>query len=389
MDHWKNCALSDLGEVVGGATPSTKVELYYNGDIPWITPRDLSNYNDRFISRGERSITIEGLNSWSARLVPKNTVLFTSRAPIGYVAIAQNDMCTNQGFKSVIPNSNTDYLFLYYLLVYMRSYIENMGSGTTFKEVSASTMKQVQVSVPQDIEEQKAISRILGALDDKIENNARINNHLMQVAHVIYKSLFEEFEPSISFTSAINVLGGGTPKTNVAEYWDGPIPFFTPKDAQDLYVLSTEKSLTMDGLNNCSSRLFPINTVFVTARGTVGKLAIAGAPMAMNQSCYALVATNGYGQHFAYHTALETIEHLKHKASGAVFDAIVTRDFDSELIIAPPISLIGKFEETVGPLYAAILNNTHETRRLADLRNALLPRLMSGEVCCTENCDAK
>ena len=109
------------------------------------------------------------------------------------------------------------------------------------------------------------------------------------MAQAIYKSLFADFEPSKPFTKVVQVLGGGTPKTTTAEYWDGSIPFFTPKDTQGLYVLTTEKTLTEAGLNNCNSRLYPMNTVFVTARGTVGKLAIAGVPMAMNQSCYALV----------------------------------------------------------------------------------------------------
>jgi type I restriction enzyme S subunit len=178
MNIWKNCILADLGEIVGGATPSTRNENYYGGDIPWITPKDLSTIQSRFIHRGERNITIAGLKSCSARLMPPHSVLFTSRAPIGYVAIAENEVCTNQGFKSIVPNNTTDYLFLYYLLVYNRQKIENMGSGTTFKEISSSVMKQISVSVPTDIEEQRAISRILGVFDSTIENNTKINHHL-------------------------------------------------------------------------------------------------------------------------------------------------------------------------------------------------------------------
>lgn len=178
MSNCKNCTLADLGEIVGGATPSTKHESYYGSDIAWITPKDLSTFHGRFIRRGERNITRDGLNSCSARLMPPHSVLFTSRAPIGYVAIADNEVCTNQGFKSIVPNADTDYLFLYYLLVHNRDRIENMGSGTTFKEVSGSVMKGITVSVPTDIEEQRAIARILGTLDDKIENNTAINHHL-------------------------------------------------------------------------------------------------------------------------------------------------------------------------------------------------------------------
>lgn len=178
MDNWKKCTIADIGTVVGGATPSTTDPNNYNdGQIAWITPKDLSNHKSRFISHGERNITECGLKSCSTQLLPKNSILFTSRAPIGYVAIAANEVCTNQGFKSVIPNENTDYMFLYYLLLYNKDLIESMGSGTTFKEVSGKTMQQIPVQVPP-FEEQKRISKILSSIDDKIELNAEINDNL-------------------------------------------------------------------------------------------------------------------------------------------------------------------------------------------------------------------
>lgn len=179
MSVWKECTIADLGTVVGGATPSTKDSANYdNGTIAWLTPKDLSGYQGRYISRGERNITEKGLRSCSTQLMPRHTVLFSSRAPIGYVAIAENELCTNQGFKSIIPNENTDYLFLYYLLKYNKDAIENMGSGTTFKEVSGNTMRGIRVRVPSDIETQRRIAGVLGSIDDKIEQNIAINNNL-------------------------------------------------------------------------------------------------------------------------------------------------------------------------------------------------------------------
>lgn len=179
MTEWKQCKISDLGEVVGGATPSTKKkENYDKGTIAWITPKDLSNFTGRYISHGERNITETGLKSCSTKIMPRHSILFSSRAPIGYVAIAEHDLCTNQGFKSVIPNEKTNYLFLYYLLKYNKENIENMGSGTTFKEVSASTMREIKVQVPSSIEAQKKIGLFLSSIDDKIELNERINKNL-------------------------------------------------------------------------------------------------------------------------------------------------------------------------------------------------------------------
>ena len=177
--EYKTCTIADLGTVVGGSTPSTKIpENYIDGNIAWITPKDLAGYNHRYISHGERNITEQGFKSSSLQMLPKHSILFTSRAPIGYIAIAKNDLCTNQGFKSVIPNANTDYMFLYYLLKYNKDNIENMGSGTTFKEVSGTTMRNISVRVPTTIQMQRKIATVLSSLDTKIELNTAINNNL-------------------------------------------------------------------------------------------------------------------------------------------------------------------------------------------------------------------
>jgi len=191
MAEWIECKISDIGTVVGGATPSTKKpESYENGTIAWITPKDLSTFTGRYIQRGERNITEIGLKSCSTQLLPKDTVLFSSRAPIGYVAIAANEVCTNQGFKSVVPNENTDPLFLYYLLKYNKDKIEGIGSGTTFKEVSGNTMKNIVVSVPTDKKVQERISSMLGSIDDKIEKNERINNNLEEQLSALFVNMF-------------------------------------------------------------------------------------------------------------------------------------------------------------------------------------------------------
>ena len=181
MNNWEMKKLSELGTIVGGATPSTKNEEYYNGEIPWITPKDLSSFSERYIKRGERNITQLGFENCSTHLIPPKSILFTSRAPIGYIAISSNEICTNQGFKSIIPHENTDYLFLYYLLKHNKEKIESMGSGTTFKEVSGSVMKNIEVCIPSDKCEQEKIASILNCLDEKIELNNKINDNLSYI----------------------------------------------------------------------------------------------------------------------------------------------------------------------------------------------------------------
>ena len=380
MADWIERKISDIGTVVGGATPSTKKpENYENGKIAWITPKDLSTFTGRYIERGERNITEVGLRSCSTQLLPKNAVLFSSRAPIGYVAIAANEVCTNQGFKSVVPNENTDPLFLFYLLKYNKDKIEGMGSGTTFKEVSGSTMKNIVVNVPADKGVQEKIASILDSIDNKIEKNEQINKNLEQQAVAVFNKFYAASTNQQPFTTLINVLGGGTPKTGNPEFWDGSIPFFTPKDVGTPYTFKTEKYITELGLKHCNSRLYPTNTTFVTARGTVGKISLAGVPMAMNQSCYALTSEI-VDPLLVYFYVLKAVNALKHKASGAVFDAIVTRDFDGEIINILSDTDSEAALSIIKPMMEVIHNNSKENMRLSAARDTLLPKLMSGEL---------
>ena len=182
MKEWKIYKLSEIGQVIGGATPSTKVASNYDGDIAWITPKDLSLLSGRYIYKGERSITEAGYKSCSCQMLPAGSILFSSRAPIGYIAIAGNELCTNQGFKSVVPNTEiVNSHFLYYLLSYEKNRIAEMGSGTTFMEISGNVMKNIEVKLPH-LSIQNKIAEILTSLDEKIENNQRINDNLEQQA---------------------------------------------------------------------------------------------------------------------------------------------------------------------------------------------------------------
>lgn len=148
-EGWKVGRLDEIADVVGGSTPSkAKPEYYTQKGIAWLTPKDLSNHPAVYTSRGEIDITKEGYNSTSTKLMPKGTILFTSRAPIGYISIAQNDICTNQGFKSLVPKK-AGTCFLYCFLKYVTPEIENKSTGSTFKEASGSLMKSLKVIMPE------------------------------------------------------------------------------------------------------------------------------------------------------------------------------------------------------------------------------------------------
>lgn len=191
MGEWKEYQLGDVAEIVGGGTPKTKVHDFWNGEIPWLTPRDLSNFTGRYISSGERNISKLGLNSSSAKILPKGTVLLSSRAPVGYLAIGMNEITTNQGFRSLIPNSKTDSLFLFYLLKNNVEYLKSQSTGTTFGELAGSTLKSLSFLFPP-LPEQKAIAAVLSSLDDKIDLLHRQNKTLEALAEAVWRKMFVE-----------------------------------------------------------------------------------------------------------------------------------------------------------------------------------------------------
>ena len=238
---------------------------------------------------------------------------------------------------------------------------------------------KMKLPVPS-IEKQQKIVNAYKIVTDRIALKQRINDNLINTTDTIFFKVFLENKPTatIFFTDIVQLMGGGTPKTDEDSFWNGNILFFTPKDiSRSPFCISTEKHLTNEGLNNCSSRLYPPYTTFVTCRGTVGNLALAGVPMAMNQSCYALKGKNDFPALFVFSFTRYVIATMKKKASGAVFSALVTRDFEMEKVFEPNFEDAILFEKRVEPLFAQILANTNEIQQLLDLQNALLTQLSS------------
>ena len=186
--------LGDIAEIIGGGTPSTKDSNNWDGDIPWITPKDLSSFEGIYVSRGSRSITEQGFKSSSAKMLPAGAVLYTSRAPIGYLAIASNAVSTNQGFKSLILKDGYVPEFVFYLLKASKSEIESHASGGTFAEISAKALSDVVLQFPPKVQ-QEAIAKLLKSLDEKIAINNAISKTLEVIAQTIFKSWFIEFDP--------------------------------------------------------------------------------------------------------------------------------------------------------------------------------------------------
>jgi len=375
MEEWIKCPLGDiLNFRRGHDLPKTSM---IPGDIP---------------VAGSNGII--GFHNVSTPISPCITIGRSGNVGTPYIydkCWAHNTVLYIDDYKGNDPK------YLYYLLKTLP--LSSFGGGSAVPTLNRNHIHPLEVDFCRDIELQKKIAGILSKIDDKIELNRQINDNLEQQAQALYKSWFVDFEPfregefieselglipstwrTSSLLKMINVMSGGTPKTNEDKYWNGEIPFFTPKDNDSsIYCHSTEKYITELGLSKCNSLLYPKDTIFVTARGTVGKICLSGTAMAMNQSCYAIVANDSSQQLFWYYTISNLIRVIKNKANGAVFDAITVKDFD-EVIVIPDNSTINSFVQRVSAMFESINNNLLENINLAKQRDSLLPKLMSGEL---------
>ena len=388
MAEWVKRKISDIGTVVGGATPSTKKpENYDDGDIAWITPKDLSTFTGRYIERGERNITEIGMKSCSTQILPKNTVLFSSRAPIGYVAIAANEVCTNQGFKSVVPNENTDPLFLFYLLKYNKDKIEGMGSGTTFKEVSGNTMKNIVVNVPNDKGVQEKIAAILGSIDDKIEKNEQINNNLLEQALTLYTTQFSSLEKNGCIGNYCTVKSGFAfksswwTKSGVKVIKIGSINqdnlnllecSYVDEDkvdkAKDFVVKAGDLLIAMTGATIGKFAMVPYSSEVLLVNQRVGKFFLGNNPVEKLPFIYCTLKQP------------EVYNEVINRGQGSAQPNISASDIINIPCVIPSQETINNFNDTTQPLFDLIISNQQENQQLSKLRDTLLPKLMSGEL---------
>ena len=384
----KRVKLSELGEIVGGSTPSTKNSENYDGKISWITPKDLANYNKMFIEKGERSITEKGFNSCSAKMLPENSILFTSRAPIGYIAIAKKELCTNQGFKSIIPKEDTDYLFLYYLIKYNKEYIASFGSGTTFKEVSGKVMKDIEVYIPDTLEEQKKISKVLYKIDQKIEINNQINDNLQKIILSVFNRFLEENQSynETTIKDAVKKIGTGADaiqRAPIVEY-DTGIRCIRVGD------MTNSRTKYQWGFTEMTDRDFEnyklnVGDIIVTRTAVNGLSYLIEEDMKVvcNNGLIKMSVNDKYKPLYIYlYLQTKDFYDYVHRIDGetSVRPNMKVEFFTSYKIMEIPIDKQNEICNQLSPLRKMQQSIIIENERLANLRDTLLPRLMNGEI---------
>lgn len=413
MSEWKEYKLSEIGKIVGGATPSTKNPNFYDGNIPWITPKDLTNWKDVYISKGERSITEAGYNSASCKMMPSGTVLFTSRAPIGYIAIAANEVCTNQGFKSVVPNPDlVDSTFLYYALLYNRERIKSLGSGTTFAEISGKVMGNVTIAIPS-LSEQKEIAAILSDIDDKIAVNRRICENLESQAQALFKHWFVDYTPFKDGNFLESELGmipegliykrieeiphtletGKRPAGGVKGIESG-IPSIGAENIKGLGCYDYSKTKFVPEEYAASMKKGKIKGYELLIYKDGGKpgyfipnFAIFGEgypykEMCLNEHVFKLDFRNKGYSLFAYFffKTKQIMSYLNAQGAKAAIPGINSKDIEAIMMPSLENECVQNYCNEVEDIITQILVLSKESSRLSALRDTLLPKLLSGQI---------
>lgn len=362
-----------------------KVSCFVDSGVPVLNGSNLEGFS--LSEKTFRYVTRKKADSLNKANAHRGDIVITHRGTLGQIVFIPQD---SKYDRYVISQSQfrvrcNDKVLPEYLVYYFHTPIGQHKLLSNASQVGvpalarpSSTFQQIEIVLPE-LSIQKCVVEIISTIQKKIVNNQELNDNLQQQAAALFSSLYDRSNTEVRFTDLIQILGGGTPKTGENTYWNGNIAFFTPKDVGIPYTLITEKTISKEGLSHCNSRLYPVNTVFVTARGTVGKVGMSGVPMAMNQSCYALVGKETH-QLLVYFYTLKAVDRLKHKASGAVFDAITTRDFESEQIMKLSDDDATAFLRVAEPMFQEVLNNNIENLRLSTLRDSLLPKFMSGEI---------
>ncbi|HBV3308461.1 restriction endonuclease subunit S [Klebsiella pneumoniae] len=341
-DSWLKVDVGNIADVISGGTPKSGVVENFttSGDgIAWLTPADLSGYKDKYISNGARDLTEKGYSSSSAKLIPAGSILFSSRAPIGYTAIAANKISTNQGFKNFVFTSDIYPSYAYYYFRSIKHLAESMGTGTTFKEISGSSSKKLPFII-SPLAEQKIIA---DKLDDLLARVESIKTRLENIPEILKKfrqsvlsaavsgRLTEEWRKennkffsdwiSCNVGEVSTVSTGKTPKRNEPRFWEnGSIPWLTSSSTGDINTHIAEQFVTEAALEECNLKLYSPGTLLLAMYGegkTRGQVTEIKISATCNQACAAIICDETkIITHFLKLRLLENYQEIRKAAVG-------------------------------------------------------------------------
>lgn len=391
MSEWLPTTLGAISSKIGsGATPTGGSNAYKEAGIPLIRSQNILDFSFSsnglaFIDNDQayelRNVAIEG----------KDVLINITGDSVARCCVVPNYLIparVNQHVAIIrLKPEKADYLFIFYLLQMMKEELLMQSEiGATRRALTKGMLENLEICLPS-LPEQKAIASVLSSLDDKIDLLHRQNKTLEAMAETLFRQWFveeaqEDWEEK-SLLDVIELVGGGTPKTSVVEYWNGEVPWLSGGDiasSHKSFVVNSEKKITQDGLKNSSTKLLPKFSTVITARGTVGKYALLSKPMAYSQSNYGILPKIDNCFFFTYLLINHVVNELHSSAYGSVFDTITTTTFRDIEIAIPLEESIKEFEKNISGYFFKKLHCLKQIETLETLRDTLLPKLMSGEV---------
>ncbi|HAU1304101.1 TPA: restriction endonuclease subunit S [Legionella pneumophila] len=379
--------LKDCCDVVGGSTPKRNNPEYWGDDIPWVTPKDISSLESPFLDDTPEYISEKGYKSCSTYLLPKNAILLTSRAPIGNVAIAGKEMCTNQGFKSLIPHKSVDFLYLYYCIKYLSPKIQALGNGATFKEVSKKVVEDFKIPLPS-LQEQKRIAAIL----DKADAVRRKRQQSIELSEQLLRSVFLDMfgDPisnpknwkKIKLGVLCNIYRGGSPRP-IQQYLGGTIPWIKIGDAtksDDIYLTSTKEKIIESGLSK-TRLLQPGSLIFANCGVSLGFARILKIEGCIHDGWLAFdIKDSQLNQLFLLKALNQITKYFQGIAPDGTQPNLNTEIMKNFELIIPPIELQNKFEDIVSRVSGIKQSLVNAFDLANNSFNSLMDKAFKGEL---------
>ena len=385
MAEWLKTALIDLVELIGGGTPKTSKEEYWGGNINWLSVKDFNNEN-RYVYSTEKTITEEGLNNSSTKLLKKDDIIISARGTVGELAMIPFPMAFNQSCYGIRAKEGIDSIFLYYLIKNSVRKLKAITHGSVFDTITRDTFANIEVAIP-DIKTQHRIAKMLADIDDKVENNQRINNNLLEQALTLYATQFSSLELNGCIGDYCSVKSGFAFKSS---WWTncgvkvikiGSINqdnldllecCYVDEDkadkAKDFVVKAGDLLIAMTGATIGKFAMVPYSSEVLLVNQRVGKFFLGNNPVERLPFIYCtLKQPEVYGE-------------VVNRGQGSAQPNISASDIMSIPCVIPSQDAINDFNDTSQPLFDLIISNQRENQQLFELRNALLPKLMSGEL---------
>jgi len=386
MSEWLKTSLIDIVELIGGGTPKTSKAEYWGGNINWLSVKDFNNEN-RYVYSTEKTITEEGLNNSSTKLLRKDDIIISARGTVGELAMIPFPMAFNQSCYGIRAKEGIDSTFLYYLIKHSVRKLKAMTHGSVFDTITRDTFANIDVAIP-DIEMQQRVAKMLANIDDKVENNQRINNNLLEQVLTLYRNKFVDTannERAICRADEyFDISIGKTPPRKEPQWFSTNPQDVTWVSISDmgtcgLYISSSSEQLTKQAVERHNVKVVPDNTVLLSFKLTVGRIAITNGEMTTNEAIAHFKTDKKEINEYLY-CYLKCFNYQTMGSTSSIATAVNSKIIKGMPFIVPTNDELEEFHGFAAPMFAKIKANQIETNNLTALRDTLLPKLMSGEL---------